>query len=340
MAYDVLLVGAGLTNATICALLKDRVKICVIETRPYIGGNCYDSRSANSFIHAHGPHIFHSKCDRVVQFLSHYTWWNPYHYSVEAQIETGEVVPFPYSKQTEDVLGRKLSEEEVINLFFRGYSEKMWRMPWEDLPNSIKGRVPKDTKESTSYFPGEFQAMPARGYTNMIENMFDGVEVILNAGPDEWQDIRARKIFYSGRADLIKMPCDTESIGSRFSSFPEYRTLDIQTKVENIDAKFPVRNYCSKDVPYIRRVIHRLLTGGDSRIVTYETPRTAVETDLCPYYPVPTDSNIQRAWMNKQWVAKFHPLVTLCGRLGTYKYLDMYQAVGQGMALVKEWFGE
>ncbi|MBV9122741.1 MAG: NAD(P)-binding protein, partial [Planctomycetes bacterium] len=180
--YDLLLVGAGISAATLCACLKDRLKICVVEVRPHLGGNCHDYQAAGSFIHRYGPHVFHSRSPAVVEFLSRYTEWVPYRHRVEAEVEEGggfRLVPFPYCRATARVLGRSLSEAEVLEKFFHGYSRKMWGLDWERLPDVVRGRVPKETRESPDYFPGQFVALPRHGYTRLLENMVDGVEILL-----------------------------------------------------------------------------------------------------------------------------------------------------------------
>jgi UDP-galactopyranose mutase len=238
MGYDLLLVGAGITSATICARLKHKLKICVVDSRPHIAGNCFDYRSGKTFIHSYGPHIFHSTSQPVVDFLSDFTGWTPFEYSVTGEIEDeGQLkrVRFPYSRQTEEDLGRKLSEPEVLDRFFRGYSKKMWGMEYDDLPGSVKGRVPKDSADTSRYFPGQFQAMPKDGYTAMIERMFDGVETILNFNSDEWTQVRANTVGFCGRLDNIPVPGGRA--GNEAGGNLSFRSLRFDWKLEDWDAR-------------------------------------------------------------------------------------------------------
>ena len=46
--YDVLIVGAGISAATLCAALKHRLRVCVVDVRDHPGGNCYDYPSAGA----------------------------------------------------------------------------------------------------------------------------------------------------------------------------------------------------------------------------------------------------------------------------------------------------
>src|SRR3954453_13700001 len=97
--YDLLIVGAGITAATLVACLRDRYRICVVDCRPHLGGNCFDEASEGSQIHRYGPHIFHSPSTRITTFLSTFTRWVPYTHKVIAEIQDQGAlrqVPFPY----------------------------------------------------------------------------------------------------------------------------------------------------------------------------------------------------------------------------------------------------
>lgn len=328
MKYDILMVGAGLFSATCCALLKDKYKILVIDTRDHIAGNCYDYKSNGTLIHKYGPHIFHSPCPRIVNFLSDYTEWKDFKYSVDAQIKIkGEIkeVPFPYSRQTEKIIGI-LSEEEVIDLFFKGYSEKMWGVPFASLPGLIRNRVPKDTDGISDYFPGQFQALPLLGYTHMIENMFDGVDIILGSENDTWREYEkyCSTVFYCGRPDHL---INTHTLG--------FRSLKIEIGDFNFSVNKCAKNICHSDLNFTRLVKYSNMTGGKSSLISKETPYQASFYETSPFYPIQTESNLSSFELIKQEVAIKYPKIKLCGRLGTYKYLDMYQVVGQAISFCK-----
>ncbi len=335
MSYDLLLVGGGITAATCAAVAKEHgLRVCVVETRNHIGGNCFDWCTQGTFVHQYGPHIFHTHSQRIVHFLSRYTTWLPIEYSVTAEIQReGQLVkvPFPYCRQTEKVLGYRLSEPEVIDAFFRGYSQKMWGLEWEKLPPAIRARVPKDTQDKPVYFPGQVVAMPEHGYTRMIENMLDGVEVVLGADPDEWRKIPARQVVYTGRVDHLL----EETRGSL-----GYRSLDIRfTSEPEVEEKAAVINFCSLAKPYTRKTHCGVLTGGDSSVVSYETPRSAFDEETAPYYPIPLPENQEKFSELKRLINHRYPGLILAGRLATYKYIDMDQAVAQALAVCRKELG-
>lgn len=344
---DVLIVGAGLTAASIVARLRQLradVATLVVDVRSHLAGNCFDElRAGNTRVHRYGPHLFHSPSPRLVKFLSAFTEWDKIEHAVTAEVEVdGRLcrVPFPYSRLTAERLGRPLSADKVAAVFFRGYSQKMWGRPWEELPAAVRERVPtNDTivPDRPSYFPGQFVAMPRGGYTPMIEQMFGSCSMQFGCDPLGWREVKARHVVYTGRPDLLPLPGSTVTLGEAYNLTLPYRTLDLCFESDLAwSAPTAVINFCHESVPYTRRTCYRLLTGGTSDICSTETPRDARVGELAPFYPVISEENRRRYARLKEIVAEHYPGLILAGRLGTYQYLDMYQAVGQGIAVAEK----
>lgn len=332
--YDFVIAGAGISAAAFAAALKDRYKICLVDMRSHIGGNCYDYKADNkgTYVHMYGPHYFHTQNMEIVKFLSQFTEWREYTHSVTGEIEwegNKKRVPFPYSKETAQALGRNLTPDEIIEKFFRGYSEKMWGRDWDSLPNLITNRVPKDTNEKSVYFPGQFSALPTKGYSHMIENMIDGCDVVLSAGFTTWKEIPAKQYIYCGRPDFLLGTSNEKSL--------EWRNLKFEHKLEDWDATTQVVNFCHKDTKYTRKTNQGMINQTDSRVVTYEVPVSCDFDDPVPFYPVNTTRN-QKILDGLKTMIKFqYPKLELLGRLGTYKYIDMHQAVGQALSLAEKY---
>lgn len=334
--YDILIVGAGITAAALAASLKHKYKICIIDVRKHIGGNCYDYKANGAYIHQYGPHFFHTDNKEVIEFVSKYTQWTPYQHSVCAEIKlNGEykTVPFPYSKQTSSIIGN-LTEEQIIDTFFKGYSKKMWGVDWDQLPNTIKGRVPKDTKDTSVYFPGQFSAIPTHGYSNMIENMIDGCDLILGASEDEWQAIPATHIVYCGRIDRIKLNNGLR-IGSITGKWLDFRDLEIKIEVEKWKTPASVLNYCHNDIKCTRKTSYGHIYGSNCEIITKETPIDGPPCSITPFYPVPTSENYEKHKILKDIVIHNFPNIILAGRIATHKYMDMDQCFGQALSISK-----
>jgi UDP-galactopyranose mutase len=373
--YDLLIVGAGLTAATLAAVLKRQMRICVVDWRTHLGGNCFDEHVAGSRVHRYGPHIFHCSDERIVKFLSQFTEWMAYEHRVVAEIEderpktkderaAGETpalryVPFPYCGATVRALGRQLSAEEVVEIFFRGYSRKMWGMDWGELPASVRGRVPRELSAVPRYYRDSFVALPRWGYTRMMENMLDGVEVILGVGPEEWVEIPAREVVYTGRADLIPVPGGTATLAERARLELDYRTVDIVFGEEHWPHEAVCVHSCTMERAWTRKTNYAVMTGGgkDERqktkdecaggggeppkggtpnaVVSTETPRAARAEELTPFYPVEVAENRRKYEALAGLIRLAYPHVHLAGRLGTYRYLDMHQAVAQARTLAE-----
>jgi len=337
--YDILIVGAGLTAATLCASLKHKYKICVVDVRDHIAGNCFDYKFSSTFVHRYGPHFFHSADKSVVDFISQYTEWNEYQHSVYAEINYRNKlykVPFPYSKETEAIIGN-LNTDEVIDTFFRAYSTKMWNSQWEQLPDMIKNRVSKNTLEKSIYFENQFCGLPKHGYTRMIENMIDGVDVLLGLGEDEWREIPSKVVFYGGRIDRILLPNGLR-LGDYGKCWLNFRNLDIKITTDHLwSVPSSVLNYCHLGKAETRITNYAKMYNTTTDVFTIETPKEASITDISPFYPIPYPENYKKYNGLKKLLENIMPNVTLVSRLGSYKYIDMDQCVSQAMILSKKY---
>ncbi len=334
--YDLLIVGAGITAATLVASLKDRLRICVIDCRSHFAGNCFDEKSDGTMIHRYGPHIFHCPSPRIVEFLSQFTDWIPYSHRVLAEVREGsefKYVPFPYSKETERQLGRKLCEREILDTFYRGYSQKMWGIDWDSLPSSVRSRLPTEQTENSVYYPGHFVATPKWGYAHMIAAMFDGAELILGAPASEWTRIAAQTVIYTGRPDLIPVPGEMVPIAQREQLQLGFRTLDIEFGRESWSKNCACINACTLERKWTRKTCFRQMTGGESQVVSTEFPRQALDDETSPCYPIQIAANQRRFAELSEQIHGYYPHLHLAGRLGSYRYFDMYHAFGQALAL-------
>lgn len=83
--YDYILVGAGLTNATIAETIAyaqsnwhHKTKILVIDKRNHIGGNCYTETKNGIDVHKYGAHIFHTSEEYVAAYVQQFGEWVPF----------------------------------------------------------------------------------------------------------------------------------------------------------------------------------------------------------------------------------------------------------------------
>ena len=95
----IIIVGAGLSGATIARLLAESGnEVIVIDKRENIGGNAYDYVDKNGItVQPYGPHIFHTNDKQVFDFLSKFTEWEKYEHRVLAKVRKDKLVPVPFN---------------------------------------------------------------------------------------------------------------------------------------------------------------------------------------------------------------------------------------------------
>jgi UDP-galactopyranose mutase len=359
--FDCLVVGGGFAGSVLAERLaaSGGKRVLVIDRRPHIAGNAYDHKDeAGVLIHRYGPHIFHTNSPAIVDYLSRFTEWRPYEHRVLASVGD-HLMPMPINRTTLNILyGLDLKTEaeaeaflasraepvdivrtsrdvvisaigrELYETFFEGYTRKQWGLDPSELDKAVTSRVPTRTNTDDRYFTDSFQAMPAAGYTAMFERMLDhpNIETMLGVDyEDVKNDLVHDHLFYTGPID--------EYFGYRFGRLP-YRSLRFQH--ETLDQTWlqsvAVVNYPSENIPYTRITEYKHLTGQQhaKTSITYEFPCA----DGDPYYPVPRPEN-QALYKKYEALALETPGVTFAGRLGTYRYYNMDQVVGQALATAR-----
>lgn len=83
----------------------------------------------------------------------------------------------------------------------KGYTEKQWGRDCKELPTFIIKRLPVRLTFDNNYFNALYQGIPMGGYTKMVENILDGIEVRLGVDyleNKEKYDALAKKVIYTG----------------------------------------------------------------------------------------------------------------------------------------------
>lgn len=360
MKYDYLLVGAGLFGAVVANELKKRgKKIAVVEKRSHIGGNCYTEEIDGIQVHKYGAHIFRTSKKYIWDYIQQFAEFNnfinspianyrgrlynmPFNmntfYQMWGTITPAEVVA-KIEEQRKEIKGEpKNLEEKAISLVGRDvyeilvkeYTEKQWGRKCVDLPASILRRLPVRLIYDNNYFNDRYQGIPIGGYTQIIEKMVDGCEVILNedylANREKWNSA-AERIIFTGPID--------EFYGYKFGPL-EYRSLRFEH--EKIDCEnyqgVAVMNFTDIDTPYTRIIEHKHFEFGTqpTTIISKEYSfewRPGIE----PYYPVNDEKNQTKYNQYRDLAAK-EINVMFGGRLGSYKYTDMQDTIGDALAFV------
>lgn len=370
--YDYLIVGAGLYGATFAQQAKDHGKsVLVIDKRTHIAGNVYTEKIEGINFHKYGAHIFHTNSSVVWNYLQKFTTFNRFTNSPVANYK-GELYSMPFNmytfnkmwgtvtpeeakekidEQRREIVGEpKNLEEQAISLVGRdiyeklvkGYTEKQWGRDCKDLPAFIIKRLPVRFTFDNNYFNALYQGIPVGGYTRMIENMLEGIEVRLNTDyleNREELEALADKIIYTGPIDAYF----NYKLGAL-----EYRSVRFETEVldkPNFQGNAAV-NYTDRETPWTRIIEHKWFEFGKDENGS-DLPKTVISREYSsewklgdePYYPVNDEKN-EKLYVEYKALAEQESNVIFGGRLAEYRYYDMDTVVTAALEKFKSLEGE
>ena len=363
MKYDYLIVGAGLYGS-ICAyeLTKIGKKVLVIESRNHIAGNCYTENRDGINIHTYGPHIFHTSNEEVWKWINQFVEFNNFRLSPIAHYE-GKLYSLPFNMWTFNKLWGVTTPEEAMEIIesqsngidnpqnleeqaiklvgkdvyeklIKGYTEKQWRKPCNELPKEIIKRLPVRFTYDNNYFNDKYQGIPIGGYTQIFEKLLDGVDIKLGVdylGLKNWWDTQAENVIYTGPID-------------RFFDYKygelEYKTTRFEhthfTDKSNYQGAAVV-NFTNKEIPYTRTIEHKHFEFADTPTtwVTAEFPTEYKANETEPYYPV-NDTINNDIYLKYKMDADKLGNIHFGGRLAQYKYYDMHEVIESALNYIKK----
>ena len=371
MKYDYLVVGAGLFGATFAQqAMQAGKKVMVIDKRSHIAGNVYTERIEKINFHKYGAHIFHTNDKVVWNYVNQFIEFNRFTNSPVANYE-GELFSMPFNmytfnkmwgvitpeeaekkinEQRKEICGEPRNlEEQAISLVGRdiyeklvkGYTEKQWGRDCKDLPAFIIKRLPVRLTFDNNYFNALYQGIPIGGYTKMVQNMLDGIEVSLNtdyfSDREKWNTL-ADKIIYTGPIDAYF----DYSLG-----YLEYRSVRFENEIldmPNFQGNAAV-NYTDKKTPWTRIIEHKWFEFGKDENGN-DIPKTIISKEYSsewkpgdePYYPVNDEKN-GALYSRYKELADQEEKVIFGGRLGEYKYYDMDAVIAAALSMSKKELG-
>ncbi|AQS42383.1 MAG: UDP-galactopyranose mutase [Candidatus Tokpelaia hoelldobleri] len=370
-SFDVLVVGAGFYGATVAErLAADKgKKVLVIDRRNHIGGNAYSEFDATTGIevHKYGAHLFHTSNRVVWDYLNRFTSFTDYHHRVFTSFK-GQIYAMPINLGTIcQYFGKQLSpaearcliseqagelqgkapenlEEKAVSLigrplyeaFIRGYTAKQWQTDPRELPENIISRLPVRYNFNNRYFNDTYEGLPVDGYTAIFERMLDHPNIRVETGVD----------FFTIRDKLpVDMPIVYTGPIDRYFNYHEgelgWRTIDFEQQILPVGdyQGTAVMNYADEDVPYTRILEFRHFNPergykDDQTVIVKEYARFATRKDE-PYYPINTPGD-KTTYLRYKQLAEQEKNVHFGGRLGTYRYFDMHQAIGAALKAVQK----
>ncbi len=366
MHYDYLVVGAGLYGAVFAhEARKAGKKVLVIDKRDHIAGNVYTEPVEGIQVHRYGAHIFHTNLKHVWDFVGQFATFNRFTNAPVANYH-GELYSLPFNMYTfnkmwgvvtPDEAAAKIEEqkreagitdpqnleEQAISLvgtdiyekLIKGYTEKQWGRPCTELPAFIIKRLPVRLTFDNNYFNALYQGIPVGGYTQMVANMLDGIEVRLNT------DYLADKTALDQLADKVVYTGPIDAYFDFALGTLQYRSVRFETEtldMPNYQGNAAV-NYTDRESPYTRIIEHKWFEFGKDAEGN-DLPKTVISKEYSsewkpgdePYYPVNDDKN-GALYQQYKALADREEKVIFGGRLGEYKYYDMDAVIASALSL-------
>jgi UDP-galactopyranose mutase len=351
----VLVVGSGLAAASAAyALARDGVPVEVVERQQWSGGQLRTAQVGGVSYEPHGAHIFHTRDAEVWQLVTGLVEMLPYRHrvltevrdrvlswppqldelralpewaAIEAELERRPPVPSKdnFEAWCLDVMGPTLYE-----WFVRPYTVKQWGADPRLLSaHWAPKRLELRADGCRDLFRDPYQGWPAGGYTGLVDGLLVKVPVTMGVEltAETWAQAAA------GYDAVVLTSALDEFFGDALGPLPWRGVKLVHRWVPGADHVLPaaVVNHPGADRPYTRRIETKWMSGetGPGTVVSEEYPGAPAR-----HYPVD-----DAAGENRALAARYARLaatelgshVVLAGRLATYSYIDMDQAVRQGL---------
>ncbi len=366
MHYDYLVVGSGLYGSIFAHEAKTRGKsVLVVDKRPHVAGNIYTEKMEGIPVHKYGAHIFHTNNERVWNYITQFAQFNRFTNSPVANYK-GELYSLPFNMYTFNKMwgvttpqeaAAKIEEQkreaaitepanleeqavslvgrDIFEKLVKGYTEKQWGRDCKELPAFIIKRLPVRLTFDNNYFNALYQGIPIGGYTRLVENLLEGIEVRLCTDYLEHReelDALADKVVYTGPIDGF--------YDYRLGAL-EYRSVYFETEVLDLPnfQGNAAENYTDRETPWTRIIEHKWFVFGKDE-EGREFPKTVISREYSlewkpgdePYYPVNDERN-SLLYREYRKLADEEKKVIFGGRLGEYRYYDMDAVIAAALEL-------
>eukprot|EP01061_Rhynchopus_euleeides_P046610 TRINITY_DN892_c1_g1_i6.p1 TRINITY_DN892_c1_g1~~TRINITY_DN892_c1_g1_i6.p1 ORF type:complete len:459 (+),score=232.21 TRINITY_DN892_c1_g1_i6:54-1430(+) len=225
---------------------------------------------------------------------------------------------------------------QLYEKIFKHYTKKQWDKYPEGLDASVLIRLPCRTSKDDRYFGDKYQALPLRGYTRIFENLLltgackDKVTIRLNCDFFKVRDQLPEHdlIIYTGPIDSYYADQGLPKL--------EYRTVVFETEYQEAPEGGYIQeplacNYPGADVPFTRIVEYKHTPNQPENVKNGDVKGSVIYKEFSsaegdPYYPVPNPAN-RELYEKYQALAEKEEGVAFVGRLASYKYFNMDQAI-------------
>ena len=328
---DAIVAGAGIWGCTLARRLAEAGrKVLVLEKRAAVGGNCRCETDPETGIevHTYGSHIFHTRNEKVWEFVNRFVRFNDYRHCVLAN-HAGKIYHLPFGRTLYDEFFGKGTYELPLNdrqnaaifdAFIKHYTAKQWGMDADKVDPAVIKRLKVRDNYSTDYFDDPHQGIPVEGYNALFERMLDhpNIEVLCNvavalrrsagsssSGSHREYAVSLRSDFRSDRLaqldenTLAQVPIYYSGpidalFDYKFGALP-WRTLNFELETLNCSdyQGNSVVNYPDIDVPYTR--IHEFKH--------YHPESNGILSHLLTFSP----SHLPRTIIMREYSSAWHP---------------------------------
>ncbi len=316
-------------------------RVLVLESRRHPGGNVWDDLYEDTGIwyHVYGPHYFRTDSERVWAFVNRFCSWKPWAARVSIQQSPGRIRPWPLTPEELAEFGEIKVPDRIetfrdaclskmpqlaYETFVEPYNLKQWGVSPEQLKPSLAGRIDSAVAGSDRRLKGhKYQGKPCGGYQALIKGMLRDIPLELNHEFQLEHRPSDAHLVFTGSIDAL--------FGRCFGALP-YRSQDrclvYYPYQDHREWPTPQVNFPSLEAIPIRGIEWRHVephcaTGG--ALFTWEIPRAGGLE-----YPVPT-FEAEALYKRYKGLLPYQDRITVCGRLGEYKYLDMDVSISRAM---------
>ena len=364
MNPDFVVVGSGMSGLAFARTAAEKgFKVLILEQRDHPGGMLHCRWEENVEVHSHGPHIFHTSSAKAWSFFSRFAQLDGFVNSPIAVAKEG-VFSLPFSMytfnqmwgvRTPEEAKAKLKEQcieldhepanlkekalaavgwDIYSLLIKGYTEKQWGRYCEDLPPWIIGRLPLRMTYDARYFSDRWQGLPIDGWNAFIDAVLCHPNISMLYGVDFFEN-RSEFEHMANRMLICTAPID--KFYGHSEGMLQWRTLNFIEERHEVESIYgaPVVNWPDKDVKWTRISEWKHFRKNECpfTIITKEIP-AAWKEGMDPLYPIPTTENKE---LHSLYVARAlkDTHVAFLGRQGRYRYLNIDQAIVEGIELAE-----
>jgi UDP-galactopyranose mutase len=352
---DYLIVGSGLTGATISRLLADAGReVLVVDRRSHWGGNVHDHTHESGIrIHTYGPHYFRTSSEHVWDYVNRFAEFYPFEAVVQSLVDgryenwpiaasyirthigEGWRPEFQGTPSNFEEAALSLMPRTVYEKFVKEYSEKQWGIPVHQLAASLCKRFDVRADDDPRLTPkASHQGLPKQGYSELMRRMLEDLPLQLNFDYMQRRgEIVARKLLvFTGPIDeLFEFALGRLAYRGQQRAHRYLPDVDFAQPVGQVNNPLHTGGAHIRTLEWKHMMPDKAKRSLKGTVLTTETPFTP-QIPNAYEYPLPDGQNAN-LYADYRRRADATEGLLVCGRLGEYRYYDMDQAIGAAMTL-------